>query len=133
MIYLLKGIATSDDLSALPQGDELGKHLADLDRRLQYAQAEAAQDYDQGREELAAHHGKMDTQVAALRAKIARLDPVVEKFLHGDQSALDEPLAKKCLQYLELQAQLNDTLAARRMAFGATQPPGAVPPGAPLA
>lgn len=110
-------------------GPDLDAHLDGLLRKLDYASAQVAQEYDLDRQALADHHAELDRQVPELLKRAEELAPAVEAFLHGDQSKLDQETAEQCLAYLEVCAALGQALQGRRVAFGAALPPGELSPG----
>lgn len=109
--------------------DDFDQHMQGLLRKLDVAKAGAACDYDEAREGLAGQHAAADETVQTLQARIASLSPRIDAFLNGKQRALTPGLARAALQYLEACAALHDALSARRLAFGATLPPGQQQPG----
>lgn len=110
-------------MSTAPNTDFDG-HIQRLQRHLDVAQGQAAESYAQHRQALGAHHGAMETRVTALQRKQGQAAGPVREFLEGGQEALTPAVAQQCLEYLQHNADLYQALSARRLAFGATQPPG---------
>lgn len=116
-----------------PDADDLDQHLQQRLGTLDTAMAGCARGYEDARTGMAEHHGKMDQQAKQLRGQIAKLQPVVDRFLHGKEpQPLDPATAAACREYLDLNAKLGDTIQARRICYGGTRPPGEQELGAPL-
>ena len=100
------------------------KAFAALDTRLGQEMGKCAAQYDQARADLKAHHGKCQAQEAALLKQIDALRPSVEGLTEGTGPGLTKAVAKDCLKYMELLAQVQRVRQGARLAYGATVAPG---------
>jgi hypothetical protein len=98
------------------------------DKRLAQEMGRAASQYDQARADLAAHHGKMSEEETQLVAKLSRIEPYVDKAIRRE-GKLNRGSARAMLDYMRTHARLQRVRQAKRMAYGATDKPGAQPMG----
>lgn len=117
----MKKTATDGDKAKLPTDP---KAFAALDTRLGQEMAKCAAQYDTARADLAKHHGKMQTQEAALLKQVAALQPQVDGLMDGTGPGLTKAVAQACLRYMDLLAQVQKVRQGTRLAYGATVPPG---------
>lgn len=99
--------------------------------RLLQERARAADAYEGARGELAKQHATMTAEEARLVRERDRLAKVVSPFARGERTP-DRAGARACLRYLQVCRRLGKVRAARRMAYGATLPPGEQEVGGPL-
>jgi hypothetical protein len=91
----------------------------------------AAADYQGARGDLAAHHAQMETEAERAQGEADALRPALEAQVFGGQES-DPAFAAQARRYQEQTSRAGAARLAARLAFGATQPPGAVPTGKPL-
>jgi hypothetical protein len=112
---------------------DLQAHLKQRLGQIDAALSGCAAEYDEGRKELGAHHGKMEARAGVLRRRMALLRPQIERFLHTEEpQALDDVIAAKGQEYLKLGAELAQVTQAKRLAFGGSVPPGQQALGEPI-
>lgn len=114
-----------------PKAKITEEKLRHLDDRLTQEMARCHAQYDQARSDLASHSEKMEGEEKGLLAKAKALEPKVDAVLHGE-SGLDQAAARALMEYLQVLARLTKVRQAKRLAHGATVPPGEQALGKPL-